>query len=128
MSSMFSVPFLFLLHISSVLPYSYAESVTAPMLGSKMGPVIRTNFMDPCLTQADGIWYAFGGANGNPPDINVQLASSTDFLDWTLHTGYDALPVLGSWANKLGHVWSPDVNQRVCLFFRVQCSKLMMKA
>ena len=84
--------------------------------------------MDPSLTKVDGTWYAFGGANGNPPDINVQLASSPDFFNWTLHTGYDALPALGSWANKTGHVWSPDVNQRVGTSPSRVCQILTTKA
>jgi hypothetical protein len=43
---------------------------------------------------------AFRVANGNPPDTNVQLASSTDFSNSALHIGYDVLLVLGSSANN----------------------------
>ncbi|KIW18805.1 hypothetical protein PV08_03094 [Exophiala spinifera] len=76
------------------------------------GAAISTNFPDPGLAQAeDGIWYAFSTQNEN---INIQLASSTDFVHWTLHEGYDALPRLPAWARKppYAHVWAPDVNQR----------------
>jgi hypothetical protein len=99
------------LYLLGFLLSSHASTTPAP--GWKTGSVIKTNFVDPCLTQVDGIWHAFGVANGDPAGINIQLASSTDFSNWTLYTGYDALPVLGSWANKTGHVWSLDVNQRV---------------
>jgi beta-xylosidase len=77
----------------------------------KAGPVIRTNFQDPSLSQHNGTWYAFAGANGNPPNINVQMATSPDFSTWTVAHGYDALPTLASWATNPGHLWSPDVNQ-----------------
>jgi beta-xylosidase len=75
------------------------------------GPVISTNFQDPSLIEIDSAWYAFAGANGNPPNINVQMATSPDFSTWTVVQGYDALPTLGSWATKPGHLWSPDANQ-----------------
>jgi hypothetical protein len=83
---------------------------------SSNAPVITTNFMDPSVIEVDGGYYAMAGANGNPAGINVQVASSPDFAIWTVESGYDALPVLGPWAANPGHVWSPDINQLVCIF------------
>lgn len=73
-------------------------------------PVIKENFPDPCLAQAPtGEWYAFSTQSGK---TNVQLASSPDFAHWTLHRGYDALPILPRWAlpHPIADVWAPDVN------------------
>lgn len=78
------------------------------------GPVISSNFQDPCIIQVGDTWYAFSGPNGNP-GVNVQVATSTDFSAWDVLQGYDALPQLGSWAANPGHVWAPDANQLVCV-------------
>ena len=77
------------------------------------GPVIHSNFPDPSLIQAQGTYYAFATANGNPTGVHAQVASSDDFKSWELHTGYDALPMMPDWAFDTPHVWSPDVNQLV---------------
>ena len=82
-----------------------------PIPQLKNSAVISTNFQDPSLFQFNGSWYAFAGANGNPPHINVQMATSPDFSTWTVVRDYDALPTLADWATKPGHLWSPDVNQ-----------------
>ncbi len=96
--------------LASILPLITTSA--AQDLQFHSGPVIDTNFQDPSLIHlADGTWYAFACANGNPPHINVQLATSSDFSNWDLKHGYDALPKLGSWAAKVGHLWSPDINQ-----------------
>lgn len=87
------------------------STIPEPTPLPKVGPVISTNFQDPSLMQFNGTYYAIAGANGNPPNINVQLATSTDFSTWTVAYGYDVLPTLGSWATKPGHVWAPDLNQ-----------------
>ncbi|KAI1609488.1 glycosyl hydrolase [Exophiala viscosa] len=76
------------------------------------GAAISTNFPDPTLALApNGIWYAFSTQSGH---INIQLASSPDFEQWTLRAEYDALPVLPGWARLPpdAGVWAPDVNQR----------------
>jgi beta-xylosidase len=88
-----------------------ASIFATPIPHFKNGPVIGTNFQDPSLIQVNDTWYAFAGANGNPPNINVQIATSSDFSTWTVTQGYDALPTLASWATNPGHVWSPDANQ-----------------
>ena len=86
------------------------------------GPVIASNFQDPSVVESGGTWYAYAGVNGNPPGINVLVATSTDFSTWTVRSGYDALPKLPSWAASPPHVWAPDVTQLVCTlpdFFRI---------
>ncbi|EXJ70132.1 uncharacterized protein A1O5_07205 [Cladophialophora psammophila CBS 110553] len=76
------------------------------------GPVIGTNFQDPSVVQLrDGSYIAYAGVNGNPAGINVLIATSPDFSSWTVHSGYDALPNLPSWAASPPHVWAPDVTQ-----------------
>jgi beta-xylosidase len=97
--------------LAVLLPLEVVSVSTTPAPSLKAGPVIRTNFQDPSLFQFNGTWYAFAGANGNPPNINVQMATSPDFSTWTVVEGYDAIPTLGSWATNPGHLWSPDVNQ-----------------
>lgn len=74
------------------------------------------NFPDPGLLQHNGIWYAYGT---NPKinhsnSIHVPVATSADFLNWTLHENYDALPTVGEWEAIVNH-WAPDVIQRVSL-------------
>jgi len=77
------------------------------------GPVIATNFPDPCLAfdKSTDTWYAFSTQSGK---TNVQMATSQDFSNWTLHANHDALPTVGSWAvpSPNAEVWAPDVNQR----------------
>lgn len=82
------------------------------------GPVIGSNFQDPSVVQLDdGSYVAYAGVNGNPAGSNVLIATSPDFASWTVHSGYDALPNLPSWAASPPHVWAPDVTQLVSLEF-----------
>lgn len=74
------------------------------------------NFPDPGLIQHNGTWYAYGTnpKKKNPHTIHVPVATSTDFINWTLHEDYDAMPTLGTWEKKVNH-WAPDVIQRVSI-------------
>jgi hypothetical protein len=99
------------LFVLSLFQYSTHGSPIQPL--SANSAVITSNFMDPSVIELKNGSYAFGGANGNPAGINVQVAYSQDFSSWTVNSGYDALPVLGAWAANPGHVWSPDINQLV---------------
>lgn len=78
------------------------------------------NFPDPGLIQHNGTWYAYGTnpKKRNPGSIHVPVATSTDFVNWTLHEDYDAMPTLGAWEKKANH-WAPDVIQRVSIFMRI---------
>ena len=83
------------------------------------------NFPDPGLIQHNDIWYAYGTnpKKKNPNSIHVPVATSTDFVNWTLHDGYDALPTIGTWEKKASH-WAPDVIQRVSILNNGTCSIL----
>ena len=75
---------------------------------------LHTNFPDPSfLKAADGTWYAFG-TNGNGK--RVQVASSHDFVSWTL-LDIEALPTLSGWETDTNH-WAPDVILRVSYSLR----------
>lgn len=68
-------------------------------------PVFRTNFADPFLLQADGVWYAYA-TNGS--GRNVQVATSSDLVKWKL--GSDAMPGLAAWVKRSSaDVWAPEV-------------------
>jgi hypothetical protein len=72
------------------------------------------NFPDPGLLNHNGTWYAYGTNphKHDPQSIHIPVATSTDFVNWTLHEGYDAMPTLGNWEMAVNH-WAPDVIERV---------------
>lgn len=74
------------------------------------------DFPDPGLIQHNGTWYAFATnpKKGDPDTIHVPVATSTNFVNWTLHEGYDAMPTVGQWQKKI-NTWAPDLIQRVSL-------------
>lgn len=84
------------------------------------------NFPDPGLIQHNGTWYAYGTnpRKKNLSSIHVPVATSTDFVNWTLHEGYDAMPTLGAWEKNVNH-WAPDVIQRVSRFISIFSSSLL---
>ncbi|KAJ5176678.1 uncharacterized protein N7482_002555 [Penicillium canariense] len=71
------------------------------------------NFPDPGLLNYNGTWYAYGTNphKHDPESIHIPVATSTNFVNWTLHEGYDAMPTLGNWEESVNH-WAPDVIQR----------------
>ena len=88
-------------------------AVALPHVGRQSsGPVISSNFQDPSVIKVGNTWYAYSGPNGNP-NVNVQIATSSDFASWSVHGGVDVLPDPGPWAASPPHVWAPDVNQLV---------------
>lgn len=72
------------------------------------------DFPDPGLIQHNGTWYAFGTnpRRNDPNSIHVPTATSTNFVNWTLHENYDAMPTIGGWEREVNH-WAPDAIQRV---------------
>lgn len=72
------------------------------------GPVISTDFPDPSIIQVNDTWYAFATSGAG---LNVRVATSPDFVTWTVVEGYDAMPNPAPWAG--GNVWAPDVSQLV---------------
>ncbi|KAJ9669450.1 hypothetical protein H2201_000317 [Coniosporium apollinis] len=111
---------------------------------------ITANFPDPAIVQYNGTWYAF--ATNNAAGIldqpfnktvadygksNIQLATSPDFVTWTLsNSSRDPLPRLGIWADAevnnatnlpRANVWAPDLLRRPSdgkwlLYYSAACS------
>lgn len=92
---------------------------------SQVNLAINQDFADPCIIQSGTEWYAFASNNhktlgnaaavGSDSLINVQIATSQDFVSWTV-TGADALPTVGAWADpnagsQGAAVWGPSVIQ-----------------
>lgn len=75
------------------------------------------DFPDPGLLEYNGTWYAFGTNphKNDPTSIHIPVATSANFVNWTLHDGWDALPTIGNWERKINH-WAPDVIRRVSKF------------
>ncbi|KAJ5134198.1 Glycoside hydrolase family 43 [Penicillium atrosanguineum] len=71
------------------------------------------DFPDPGLLEYNGTWYAFGTNphRNDPMSIHIPVATSANFVNWTLHDGWDAMPTIGDWERKVNH-WAPDVIQR----------------
>lgn len=83
------------------------------------------DFPDPGLIEHNGTWYAFGTnpRKNDPETIHIPVATSTNFMNWTLHKDYDAMPTIGGWERKINH-WAPDVIQRVSQTMNLQlCAK-----
>ncbi len=82
------------------------QAATMPP-GNFQNPVLVNDFADPFVFMANSTFYAYAtNANGK----NIQVATSTDMINWTL--GGDAMPALPKWAKFGGSlVWAPDVKQ-----------------
>lgn len=69
--------------------------------------VLDSSFPDPSVVYTGSEYYAFG-TTGN--GVHAQVATSTDFLNWKLLSGYDGLPApFPKWVGKSAAVWAPDV-------------------
>ncbi|KAK5135135.1 hypothetical protein LTR08_005521 [Meristemomyces frigidus] len=118
----------------------HSRSRLAPPEGNYTGTPIRAaifdNFPDPALWYKNGIYYAFATNNAagilqQPDNVtsyeygtsNVQLATSSDFVNWTLHpSAQDPLPKTGEWVTQgrtelkphipKASVWAPAIIQR----------------
>ncbi|MCJ1309370.1 hypothetical protein MMC25_003029 [Agyrium rufum] len=83
-----------------------------PPVQTIQGPVIDSNFADPCMIKVNDKYHAFATnkyKNPTPDNINIQYATSPNFKSWTLQPT-DALPDVGDWA-RMGFIWAPDVVQ-----------------
>jgi beta-xylosidase len=71
-------------------------------------PVFRTDFPDPFVLRAGGEFLAYATNNR----ANVQMARSTNLVDWELirdgDERHDAMPVLPPWARE-DFTWAPEV-------------------
>ncbi len=93
---------------STAAPAQEATTVAATIPpGDFQNPVLVNDFADPFVFVFNGTFYGYA-TNANSK--NVQVATSSDMINWTL--AGDALPALPKWA-KLGGslVWAPDVKQ-----------------
>ncbi|GAB7333425.1 hypothetical protein MBLNU13_g05033t1 [Cladosporium sp. NU13] len=98
---------------------------------------LDVNFPDPALYMHEKMWYAYATNNaagilGAPANVpihkdgisNIQVATSTNFVNWTLlDSTHDPLPTVGAWAVQ-GHdnsthppvpranVWAPSVTKQ----------------
>lgn len=74
-------------------------------------PVFRVDFPDPFILLHDGAFIAYA-TNAQGDRANVQMAQSTNLVDWQPVTAgdglRDAMPVLPPWARP-GFTWAPEV-------------------
>ena len=82
------------------------------------GPVITTNFPDPCIVEYEGMWYSFATDTSNNGIVtNIQIAQSPDFNTWSLilnpdGSQRDALSTAPAWVNMTTlNTWAPDINR-----------------
>jgi beta-xylosidase len=90
----------------------YVLSTSARPLKQNTTPAIARDFPDPSIIQYGGSWYAYGTSSNG---VNVQIASSRDFVSWAFLDGVNALPILPPWVNEQKpDVWAPSIIQTVC--------------
>lgn len=112
-----TVPIVLTTHHQSIQSQQPHTSITrlSPSYSRKSNaPLFALNdFPDPGLINHNGTWFAYGTnpQKNNATCVHVPVATSTDFLNWTLFDGHDALPTVGGWEMKINH-WAPDVIQR----------------
>lgn len=87
---------------------SYHQTENKPILAIQ-------DFPDPGLIQYNGTWFAYGtdAKRNNAQVPHVPVATSRNFVNWTLMPDYDTLPTLAPWESRINH-WAPNVIQRVC--------------
>jgi beta-xylosidase len=87
-----------------------ALGVTATVAGAAprtfTNPVYRSNFPDPFVLRAGGVYHAYAT---NSFSDNVQTLRSRDLVHWT--PGKDAMPRLAPWVLR-GLTWAPEVLRR----------------
>jgi len=95
---------------------------------STSGAVITVDFPDPALVKANNQWYAFGTQSTfDNKNIHIQVASSSDFNSWSLHSGQDALPNLPGWVDQSNPlVWAPDIMHLVSDFVASSCLSTLL--
>ena len=95
-----------------VLLVVFAGETAGYVLGKRAPrPAIAEDFPDPAIIQVGSTWYAFA-TQGN--GVHVQVATSSDFDNWSRVAGKDALPNLPSWVDTRDPaIWAPSVIQNV---------------
>lgn len=73
--------------------------------------MFKTDFPDAAILQDGGVFLGYA-TNAQGGKANVQMARSTNLVDWELIRDgdrlHDAMPVLPPWASK-GRTWAPEV-------------------
>ena len=87
-----------------------AATAGAQRRASYMNPVLDSDFADPTVIRAgDGLYYAYATqTNRDGRDVNIQVASSRDLINWELLG--DALPLKPAWASETQNTWAPHVS------------------
>jgi beta-xylosidase len=74
-------------------------------------PVFKTDFPDPFILKVGDVFYGYA-TNAMENRANVQMARSTNLVDWDLISNgdklHDAMPVLPTWVQP-GRTWAPEV-------------------
>lgn len=95
--------------LSNVVTFT-PSSATIPNLRTPSqafsNPVLDRSWPDPFVLLDSGVYYSYAT---NDNGCNVQVATSTDLVSWTLLP--DALPTLPTWATG-GFTWAPTVYKR----------------
>jgi hypothetical protein len=100
-------------HHRSALPFSSdPDTVQPPATADPAAPGQQVNSgedqTDPFLLSAHGRFYLYTSGKPFTDTLNVPVASSTNFQQWSTVT--DALPNLPAWVTP-GFNWAPDVHQ-----------------
>jgi len=102
--------------ISLLAAASVAAAVAAPARTpppvKPLVPIFTTDFPDPFVLPHETGYLAYA-TNPSGLRANVQMATSTNLIDWALLRDadgklHDAMPRLPAWA-KPGHTWAPEV-------------------
>lgn len=81
-----------------------ASASTNPLpAGTFANPILTADMPDPAILKVGNIFHLYTTQNAR---LNVQTATSTDLVTWTI--GPDALPTVGQWATP-GKTWAPEV-------------------
>ncbi|KAJ7157319.1 glycosyl hydrolase [Mycena filopes] len=100
-----------LLSLSVVFFCAQLSRATPSKRSVAAGPAVGINFPDPALiwVPSENLWFAFAT---NGAGHNVQLATSPDFVTWTVDTTATPLPKVATWASQSApNVWAPMVIQ-----------------
>jgi len=92
----------------------FFNSASALPLANPLVPALYKDFPDPAALKVGDTYFAYAT---NRNSHNVQVATSSDFINWNL-TNKDALPKTGAWSNNKA-IWAPDVIQLVGYFLCV---------
>ncbi len=99
----------YLIILSCFCSCAIHHSQTGPLPTATLhNPVLDTDFPDPTIIHAKGLYYAYAtqGSYGGKMN-NIQVAVSNDLFHWT-YAG-DALPQKPAWASHTQDFWAPHV-------------------